>query len=211
MLLVISVQDLRSTSQDTSTSAFYLANIYQILADPNVMVPCTFDPPTAAIPATFSPPRYAIWVNSLWFMSLVISLSCGLFTTLLQQWACRYVVITQPAWCHPEERARMRAFFANGINMMRVPILVEALPTMLHLSLCLFFSGLVIFLVSINLSVSFLVLSLIMIYLTTYGGFTVMPIFLPNNPCHTPLSSLTWLGYTYIRHTLLTGVVYIAQ
>jgi len=49
----------------------------------------------------------------------------------------------------------MRAFFANGINMMRVPILVEALPTMLHLSLCLFFSGLVIFLVSINLSVSF--------------------------------------------------------
>ncbi|KAH9971547.1 hypothetical protein BGW80DRAFT_1320911, partial [Lactifluus volemus] len=33
-LVAISVQDLRPNPQDTS--AFYLANIYQLLADPNV-------------------------------------------------------------------------------------------------------------------------------------------------------------------------------
>ncbi|KAH9971313.1 hypothetical protein BGW80DRAFT_1143582, partial [Lactifluus volemus] len=86
VLLAVSIQDLRPNPQDTA--AFYLANIYQLLADPNIS--------RASIPATpatlppFSPPRYAIWVNSLWFLSLVISLTSALLATLLQQWARRY-------------------------------------------------------------------------------------------------------------------------
>ena len=54
----MSVPDLKQNSQDTS--AFYLANIYQILTDPNVIIPRTPTPSTMAIPASFSPPRYAL-------------------------------------------------------------------------------------------------------------------------------------------------------
>ncbi|KAH9959556.1 hypothetical protein BGW80DRAFT_107640 [Lactifluus volemus] len=60
-LLAVSIQDLRPNPQDTV--AFYLANIYQLLADPNISRASTLATP--ATPPPFSPPRYAIWVNSL--------------------------------------------------------------------------------------------------------------------------------------------------
>ncbi|KAN0116055.1 hypothetical protein V8E52_006361, partial [Russula decolorans] len=141
-LLAVTVQDLRPNSQDTSS--FYLGNIYQVLADPNATRASL--PLPVLTPPPFSPPRYAIWVNSLWFLSLVISLSCALLATSLHQWARRYIRLTQPARCSPEKRARMRAFFADGLDNMHVPWAVEGLPTLLHLSLFLFFGGLVIFL-----------------------------------------------------------------
>jgi hypothetical protein len=69
-LLTVTVQYLVPNGQDTS--AFYLRNIYQVLADPNttrtpILLPFAEPPP-------FSPPTYAIWVNSLWFLSLVINI-----------------------------------------------------------------------------------------------------------------------------------------
>src|SRR6266481_7821523 len=86
-LLAFIVQDLRPNSQDTS--AFYLGNIYQVLADPNATRSSI--PPPVAQPPPFSPPRYAVWVNSLWFLSLVMSLTCALLATSLHQWARRYI------------------------------------------------------------------------------------------------------------------------
>ncbi|KAF8475253.1 hypothetical protein DFH94DRAFT_635656, partial [Russula ochroleuca] len=145
-LLGVTVQDLRPNSQDTS--AFYLGNIYEVLADPNVTRPSIPSPVTK--PPPFSPPRYAVWVNSLWFLSLVMSLSCALWATSLHQWARRYIRVTQPARCSPEKRARMRTFFADGVDKMHIPWAVEGLPTLLHLSLFLFFGGLVIFLFNVD-------------------------------------------------------------
>ncbi|KAH9054796.1 hypothetical protein EDB87DRAFT_1767474 [Lactarius vividus] len=77
-LISVSIQDIQPNPQDTSN--FYLTNIYQTIADLNSTSLPTSPPP-------FSPPDYAVWVNSLWFMSLVISLTCALLVTLLQQWA----------------------------------------------------------------------------------------------------------------------------
>jgi Family of unknown function (DUF6535) len=79
-----------------------------------------------------------------------MSLSCALLATSLHQWARRYIRLTQPARRTPEERARMRAFYANGVDNMHVPWAVEGLPTLLHLSLFLFFGGLVIFLFNVD-------------------------------------------------------------
>ena len=67
-------------SQDTS--AFYLKEMYQLQASPNIS---PSSPPSAiAQPPAFSPPTYAVWVNSLWFLSLVISLTCAMLATSLQ-------------------------------------------------------------------------------------------------------------------------------
>ncbi|KAF8484504.1 hypothetical protein DFH94DRAFT_842406 [Russula ochroleuca] len=144
-LLAVTVQDLRPNSQDTS--AFYLGNIYDVLADPNATRASN---PSPAKPPPFSRPRYAVWVNSLWFLSLVMSLSCALWATSLHQWARRYIRLTQPGRCSPEKRARMHAFFADGVEKMHIPWAVEGLPTLLHLSLFLFFGGLAIFLYNVD-------------------------------------------------------------
>ncbi|KAI0253404.1 hypothetical protein BJV78DRAFT_1351773 [Lactifluus subvellereus] len=68
-LAAVTVIDLKPNSQDTS--AFYLENIYQLLADPNISRSSI--PVTPLRPPPFSPPKYVILVNSLWFLSLAIS------------------------------------------------------------------------------------------------------------------------------------------
>jgi hypothetical protein len=191
-LVTVSVQDLRPSSQDIS--AFYLAKIYQILADSNgshVLIPYIL--PDPSIP--FSPPTYAVWVNSLWFLSLVIGLTCALLATLLQQWARRYIKVTQPRY-NPHRRVRIRAFFAEGIDKLHLPRAVEALPILLHLSLSLFFAGLAIYLFNINHTVFKAVISWLGICTGLYMCITFMPIFRHDSPYYAPLSSSAWFIYS---------------
>ena len=107
-LLAVTLQSLIPNSQDTSS--FYLGNIYGILADSNAAR--TRTPSPVATPPLFSPPRYAIWVNSLWSLSLLISLTCALWAPSSQQWVRRYIRVTQGAGRSPEKHAWMRAFYA---------------------------------------------------------------------------------------------------
>lgn len=179
----MSIQDLRPDPQDTN--AFYLANIYHLYSNTNeTSIPST--------PPPFSPPRYAVWVNSLWFMSLVISLTCALLATSLQQWTRRYIKNTQPKQCSPQEQARKRAFFAHGMDEMPIPLprAVEGMPALLHLSVFLFFAGLLIFLFNINRTVFIPVTSWIAIFLLVYVCITLMPIVRPSSPYHAPFSPL---------------------
>ncbi|KAI0274301.1 hypothetical protein BGY98DRAFT_79872 [Russula aff. rugulosa BPL654] len=163
VLLAVSVLDLKPNSQDIS--AVYLANIYQVLAhaELNITLPPTSIPP---IPSSepFSPRRSAIWVNSLWFLSLVINLTCALLATSLHQWSRRYNRFTHPSRCGPEKRARLRAFFRRGMDKMYLPLTVETLPALIHLSLFLFFAGLAVFLFNINHNV----------FISWFGGFWVL-------------------------------------
>lgn len=193
-VVVVSVQDLRPNSQDTS--AFYLENIYLLLATPN-------QTPSVARPPPFLPPTSAIWVNSLWFLSLVISLTCAMLATSLQQWARRYVKITQPPRCSPHKRARIRAFFAHGVDKFHVPWAVEALPALVHLSLFLFFAGLLVYLFDINHTVFTAVSCWVALLSIVYGSITLMPIFWHDSPYYAPLSSTAWLLYTGTLYAIL--------
>jgi hypothetical protein len=190
----VSIQDIQQNPQDTSN--FYLANIYQVIADPNR--------PNSSLPSSpppFSPPTYAVCVNALWFLSLVISLTCALLATLLQQWARRYLKVTQPPRYSPHRRARIRAFFFEGVDKFLLPWTVEALPTLLHASLFLFFAGLVVFLCNVNFTIFKLVLSWVGVCTALYGCITVMPIFRHDSPYYTPLSSSVWpfaVGALYV-------------
>jgi hypothetical protein len=125
-------------------------------------------------------------------MSLVISITCALLATLLQQWARRYLKVTQPRYSLPK-RARVRSFFAEGVEKSFLPLAVEALPTMIHVSVLLFFAGLVVFLWSVNLTIFKVVLSWISVCTVLYGCITLIPIFRRDSPYYTPLTLLAWL------------------
>jgi Family of unknown function (DUF6535) len=195
-LVAVSIQDLRPNSQDTT--AFYLEKIFQLLADPNVSRSSILA--TSTKPPPFSPPKHAIWVNSLWFLSLAMSLTCALLATLLQQWARRYLRNTQPPRYSPHKRARIRAFFADGIEKLHMPWAVEALPTLLHTSLFLFFSGLLIFLFNIDHTVFSVVVWWVGLTMGVYGCITVIPIFRQDSPYYAPLSLTAWLIYTCVAY-----------
>ncbi|KAH8993070.1 hypothetical protein EDB86DRAFT_1405179 [Lactarius hatsudake] len=184
--LGISVQDLKPDPQDKP--AFYLDNIYQLLADYNKTHAPTL--PTQSNPFTFSPPKSAILVNSLWFLSLVITLSCALLAILLQQWTCRYIKLTQPRSANsPHQRARIREFFDKGVEDLRLQWTVDALPILLHASLVLFLAGLLIYTIGSNRTVFDVVVFWVGLCTVVYACFTLIPIFRHDSPYYTPLSS----------------------
>jgi hypothetical protein len=180
----VSIQDLQQNPQDTSN--FYLANIYQVLADPNRS---NISNSLPLLPPPFSPPAYAVLVNSLWFLSLVISITCAMLATLLQQWARRYLKATRTRYTL-HKRARIRSFFSEGVENSFLPLAVEALPTLIHTSLFLFFAGLAVFLRNVNLTILKVVLSWIGVCVAFYGCITVIPISRRDSPYYTPLTPL---------------------
>ena len=97
----------------------------------------------------------------------------------------------------------MRGFFADGVDKMGLPRAVEVLPTLLHLSLFLFFSGLVTFLFHINQTVFLFVTCCIGFFLLVYACITFMPMLWLNSPYYTPLSKPA----SYIALVVLFGII----
>ena len=105
----------------------------------------------------------------MWFLSFVLSLICALVAMSVQQWVRRYIVVTQPSRCGPEKRARIRAIFFDDMNESIPCAAIDILPTLLHLSLLLFFGGLGIFLFNVNHAVFWSGLTLGFLYFSLCG------------------------------------------
>jgi Family of unknown function (DUF6535) len=194
----VTVPELKPNPQDTS--AFYLENIYknQLLSDSNVSRPSIAITPVT--PPTFSPPKYIVWVNSLLFLSLTISLTCAMLVTMLQQWARRYLWITQRLHCSPHDGARMRAFFAHGVESLRFSSVAEAIPSLIHISLFLFFAGILTYLFNINHTAFGAVVWWIAASAVSYVVITIMPILRADSPYYSPLSSLVFRVYAVLLY-----------
>ncbi len=187
-LVTLSIQDLIPNPQDAS--AFYLKNIYQILA--NQSVSNVLISSTVASPPPFSPPPFAVCLNSLWFLSLVVSLTSALLATSVQQWARRYLKVTRLRYSL-HERARIRAFFHRGVERWHLSWAAHVVSILQHLSLFLFFAGILLWLWNTNQTVFNAVLWSVVLFTVAYVFITVLPIFRPESPYYTGLSSLVWL------------------
>ena len=146
---------------------------------------------TPSPPDTFQVPRFAIHVNILWFLSLVLSLACGLGATLVQQWARRYLRLTKRS-DRLECRVRIREFLWQGVQDLHVNWVVENVSLMLHAAIFLFFAGLVEFLFAINDEVADVILVAVTIFAAIYITLTFLPLFYHPSPFHTPLTSALW-------------------
>ncbi|KAH9957134.1 hypothetical protein BC827DRAFT_1157447 [Russula dissimulans] len=186
--IIESYKQLQPSSSDITV--LLLAQISQQLAALSSGNPISIPP---GLPGqAFQPSASAVRVNTLWFLSLALSLTCALLATLMQQWARRYLQASR-SWYAPYKRARIRAFFAEGIERFGLPRAVEALPALLHASVFLFFAGLVDFLININHTVAFSLLSSVAIGASAYFLCTVLPLVYPNSPYQTPLTTLLWI------------------
>jgi hypothetical protein len=197
-LLTISFPDLKPNSQDTS--AFYLQNIYQyqVFGDPNASLPSI--PSALAKPLAFSPPRYTIWVNSLWFLSLTVSLSGALVATLFRNWAVQYISVIQWDPDTLPKRARMRALFAQGNPGPYIIWGTNQEHTYLHFSFLLFVAGSLIYLFNINRAVFYAVVSWVGWMTIHYTYYTSEVFFEPHHLLHTPLSTLVLSVYLSISY-----------
>lgn len=139
----------------------------------------------------FTPQRYAVRVNILWFLSLCISLSCGLLATLVQQWVRRCLKLIRYSET-PVHRVRVRTFLFFGIEEFQVRMIVENISLLLHVAIFLFFFGLVDFLLAFNNEVAEVVRAAICLFAAIYIILTGLPVIFQYCPYQTPLTSVFW-------------------
>ncbi|KAN0130542.1 hypothetical protein V8E53_011628, partial [Lactarius tabidus] len=104
--IAISYPSLRQDPNVVTQSL--LAQISQQLssANPNGSI----SPTSLSTQSSFSPSTSVVFVNTVWFLSLVLSLTCALMATLLQQWARRYLQIVRRNH-QAHIRAHIREYF----------------------------------------------------------------------------------------------------
>ncbi|KAH9173713.1 hypothetical protein EDB89DRAFT_684384 [Lactarius sanguifluus] len=164
----------------------------------------------AASPSNKGPSASVVFVNSVWFLSLVLSLTCALIATLLQQWARRYLQMIQRNHA-PHVRAHIREYFYRGAHKFRIFGLVEALPFLILISVLLFFTGLVVFAFPTNHTVAFVTLAIVAICLILYIALTLMPLIHHGCPYYTSFTSLLWYSAQVIPLAYFSVVHYFAK
>ncbi|KAJ6541917.1 hypothetical protein B0H19DRAFT_1268853 [Mycena capillaripes] len=189
--IIESYRTLSPANPDPNQATLALA-LQLILAQSNGLnhtLPSPLSSPSSQPP--FVPPTSALICNTLWFLSLGFSLICALSATLVDQWARNYILATES---RPSlnKRARISAYLHSGIRRFQMNTVVELIPTLLHISLLLFFAGLVEFLRPINAVLSNLMLGMLLFCGSLYALITFLPIFHSNCPYHTPFSSPWW-------------------
>ncbi|KAI0266156.1 hypothetical protein BC834DRAFT_969661 [Gloeopeniophorella convolvens] len=187
--VIESYKKLSSDSGDDTV--FMLKQISQQLvgnANGTLVIPLT--------PPVFTPAPSIVCVNAMWLISLVFSIASALSATLMQQWARRYTQLPQiPSLA--SERARVRSYLFLGIRRYGMLRAAELTPTLLHISVFLFFVGLVIFFFTIFKTVAIILSIFVGLFAVVYLGLTILPCIKHDSPYRTPVSSTWW----YMWHT----------
>ncbi|KAK0421867.1 hypothetical protein EV421DRAFT_1952004 [Armillaria borealis] len=123
---------------------FEMINIQRAIASSaslDTVAPSPLNPNITFIASTTS-----VWVNGLWFTSLALSLTTALLSVLVKQWLHHYMALPSGT---PRERSLLQQFRYAGLQKWRVLVIIGLLPVLMHITLAIFFVGLVIFLGSL--------------------------------------------------------------
>jgi len=133
----------------------------------------------------FVPSSSDIWINSLWFISLTLSLLTAFLGVLAKQWLYQSMEVISG---DPRSRALIRQAQYAGLHDWKLPEFIGILPIILHISLALFFAGLVILLRSILQNLAIFVAAIVGIVYMAYIVSNILPIIYPHCPYRTALT-----------------------
>lgn len=145
----------------------------------------------------FRPHNYALRVNAMWPTSLSVTLSCALWATLVQQWARGFYPAADAQFDkfhEPLQRAQVYYYFSDSVDKSALPVAVDLLPGLLHISLLPFFIGLIDLLFNVNHTLAYIILAKTLFGFTTYLYLTFISFIDHDSPYHTPLSLLLWFA-----------------
>ncbi|KAI0318759.1 hypothetical protein OF83DRAFT_1044093, partial [Amylostereum chailletii] len=178
--IVESYKLLKPDSDDTSV--LLLAQISSQIAAGFNGSGVAFPPPSLP---NFHTPSSGVKVNVFWFLSLVVSLTCALLATLVQQWGRRYLQAAQ--FMSPSmKRAQIRAYLFDGLEQFGMQQVTSLLPALLHAAVFLFFAGILEFLYQINQTVAIVLSFFLAPVFTTYLLITALSALYPHCPYQTP-------------------------
>ncbi len=175
----------------------------------------TFTPPflnatnlntTGLSQAPFQAPASAVWLNSLWFSSLVFSFAAALLALFVKQWIYEAMVAGTS-----RESARLRQYRYNGLLKWRVGTVVVVLPILLQLASVLFLAGLVVLLWTLHNTVAAITSFLVALVFTFVIGFTLLPVFKSDCSYRSPASFAIYALLRYSRNAILRAIRHICK
>ncbi|KAF5327038.1 hypothetical protein D9619_004871 [Psilocybe cf. subviscida] len=155
---------------DPTVSALTLALRMQLEMLPGSKIPAV------EVPLPFSPSSQDVRINTLWFCSLVISLSTVMMGLIALQWLRRdqryQGLSSRDALAVYDVRAKAQKSWG-------IPILFICLPILILVALILFFIGLVNFVSALNAHVATAVSAVVYVAYAFLGITTALPTFYP--------------------------------
>ncbi|KAI0365328.1 hypothetical protein BV20DRAFT_914372, partial [Pilatotrama ljubarskyi] len=135
-------------------------------------------------PAPEPPTRAAVVAfNSLWFSSLVLSLSSASIGIMVKQWLNEYKSAlssgsqtTIRGTRETRESARLRQYRLNNLFKWRVDVVVLAIPVLLQLALAFFFAGLLVLVWTLHPIVA----AIMTVFVALLTVFTLTTMLLPS-------------------------------
>jgi hypothetical protein len=117
----------------------------------------------------------------------------------MQQSTRRYIRVTQLPGC-ARKRARIRQYMCDNAGTLPFLLATDAVPTLLHLSVFLFFAGFLILLRHISHTVFNVVAVWVASCVVVYAYITFLPIYHPVSPRYAPISSLAYHVYANVLY-----------
>lgn len=140
--------------------------------------------------SSFRADRSSVWINALWFSSLVCSLSAASLGMIVKQWLNENALdVTGTS----RDVVRLRQYRFRALEKWRVGTIVAILPLLLLFASALFFGGLLILLWSLHHGIAIIATALLSALLVFAVTTTVVPVFSEDCAYRSPQSLAFYL------------------
>ncbi|EKM61824.1 uncharacterized protein PHACADRAFT_84717, partial [Phanerochaete carnosa HHB-10118-sp] len=133
----------------------------------------------------FIPSASARWINSLFFISLVLSLAAALLGILAKQWIREYMQWNSPL-AAPRENVLVRQMRFEAWEAWNVAATISAVPALLEVAMILFLVGMIILLWTLDDVVAICVTAATAAFLLVVSAFTILPVLFHRCPYRSP-------------------------
>ena len=195
MLTAFLIESYKWLQPDSSTTTNQtLGYLSKQMADPSL------PPVDSQAMAQFEPAPSSVWINSLWFLALVLSLAAALFGMMAKQWLRQYLRWTTMSG-PSENQVLLRQIRYEAFDDWKMPAIIASIPALLEVALILFLVGVDILLWTLNGVVfgicTFAIVVLIVLTFVT----TALPVFCPRCPYKSPAGWACLLAWQVIIHS----------
>ncbi len=159
-----------------------------------------FSLPSCDTAMTSAPTYVDQLVNSIWVVSLTLSLITAFIAVVVKQWLHQYSAAIPDS--SPRDRARIRQSRHAAFGTWQVPTIIGLLPVLMHASLGLFLAGFIPYLFSMDMAIAYVVAILSGAVYVAYGLCLVLPFIFYDCPYKTPLTFLLYGPYLSVRKAL---------
>ncbi|CAE6489857.1 unnamed protein product [Rhizoctonia solani] len=201
--LIESSSKLQEDPNDVSATALLAISRILIPVNNNTLVNSTaWEPSELSIGEKFNPSRSVVIVNSLWFLSLGLSLATSFLAMLAKDWCYSFAAHRIG---HPWDQAQRRQRKWMMIEKWKMQELILLLPSLIHLSLLLFAIGLCIYVWDLNTTAAIPIICVSGAALIFYVCSSITACLVEFFPCTTIISRLLRSGFVRSLSNMLVA------